>query len=186
MGNVWFTADQHFNHAKVLELMKRPFANLGEMHEALIENHNRVVKPGDRVYHLGDFAWFNPGAFISRLKGQHFLIKGNHDHRHTFKPEDGFIKVFDAKTIKLEGHIFHLSHYAHRVWPQSHYGAFHLYGHSHGMIADYGRSGDVGVDRWGFRPVNIDEVITRLGGMDITKHHPEPDEMYITVFGGTQ
>jgi hypothetical protein len=57
-----------------------------------------------------------------------------------------------------------LSHYSHRVWNGSHKGITHLYGHSHGLIDDFNKSMDVGVDvayrmfgEW--RPFHLNEII---------------------------
>lgn len=56
-----------------------------------------------------------------------------------------------------------LSHYAHRVWPQSHYGSFHLYGHSHGNLPDDERSlsFDVGIDVLN-APISYNDVVERM------------------------
>jgi calcineurin-like phosphoesterase family protein len=174
-GNVWFTADQHFNHAKVIEYADRPFNSVEGMNEELVKRHNSLVKPGDRVYHLGDFAWHDHNNFVKRLNGQHYLIKGNHDHVKRLKEPLGFIWVKDVAQIKINGNLFFLSHFAHRVWPQSHYGAFHLYGHSHGMIEEMGRSTDVGVDANDYYPVALDSVLEKLGGKGFSYHHPGPE-----------
>lgn len=171
-SQVWFSADQHFNHTKCIELMNRPFSSIEEMNEALIENHNKVVKPGDRVYHVGDFAWHDHNKFVTRMTGQHYLIKGNHDHVGRTKEPLKFIWIKDVERLKLGEHLVWLSHYAHRVWPQSHYGAFHFYGHSHGMMPSFGRSCDVGVDAWGYRPVSFDELYELLKDEGCMLHHP--------------
>lgn len=51
------------------------------MNEALIENWNSVVKPGDLVYHLGDVVinrrYLN--LVLPRLNGRKKLVRGNHD-----------------------------------------------------------------------------------------------------------
>jgi len=51
-----------------------------------------------------------------------------------------------------------MCHYCMRVWPRSHYNTWHLYGHSHGGLEPIGKSMDVGVDVWGFRPIALYEV----------------------------
>jgi calcineurin-like phosphoesterase family protein len=50
------------------------------MDEALVENWNRVVRPCDKVYHLGDVV-INRRALktLGRLNGEKVLVKGNHD-----------------------------------------------------------------------------------------------------------
>jgi calcineurin-like phosphoesterase family protein len=48
----------------------------------MVENWNKVVKPIDRVYHLGDVTMSaKASAFeiFRRLNGKKVLIKGNHD-----------------------------------------------------------------------------------------------------------
>lgn len=93
MKDIWFISDHHFFDEEVLtyknskgERIRPLFANLGEMHEYMLEKWNSVVKPGDRVYHLGDV--FHTGKrenyepFVdlwSKLHGDKTLILGNHD-----------------------------------------------------------------------------------------------------------
>jgi len=54
---IFFTGCTHFGHANIIKLANRPFSDVGEMNEALVERWNARVQPGDRVYHLGDVAW---------------------------------------------------------------------------------------------------------------------------------
>jgi calcineurin-like phosphoesterase family protein len=150
--------------------MKRPFDSMEEMNEYLIDKHNSYVKPGDRVYHLGDFAWNNAESFLNRLKGNHYLIRGNHDYRNT--KECGFIWVKDVEQLTIGNNTIWLSHFAHMVWPRSHYGSYHLYGHSHGMLDHKGKAIDVGVDHWEFAPANWDVIRHLLEGRPISNHHP--------------
>jgi calcineurin-like phosphoesterase family protein len=79
--NTFFTSDTHFGHRSVIEFSNRPFTDVEEMDECLIENWNTVVKKDDRVYHLGDFAWTVKRAkeVRPRLNGNIRLIVGNHD-----------------------------------------------------------------------------------------------------------
>ena len=61
----------------------RPFSTVEEMDEALMDNWNSVVKPGDKVYHLGDVTFGSKENYIKnihkRLNGKKRLIVGNHD-----------------------------------------------------------------------------------------------------------
>lgn len=83
---IWLIADTHFGHRGVCEFTGRsgqklrPWDNAFEMDEALVERWNSVVKPNDRVYHLGDLSISRKGiATIGRCNGKKVLIKGNHD-----------------------------------------------------------------------------------------------------------
>ena len=85
--NIFITSDTHFGHIGVTQFMSkdgvnklRPWDNTNDMDEALISNWNSVVKPKDKVYHLGDVV-INRKALhtLFRLNGEKVLVKGNHD-----------------------------------------------------------------------------------------------------------
>jgi len=169
-SNTWFTSDTHFGHANIVRYCNRPFANVREMDEALISNWNECVKPKDTIYHLGDFAFRgDPSPIFRRLNGEKFLLLGNHDVRKVVNKLFGWVK--STYKLRYNNQRIWLSHYAHLRWPNSHHGSFHLYGHSHGQLEGMGRSMDVGVDVWNYRPVHIDVVLGTLKGLDATEHH---------------
>ena len=79
--NIYFTADTHFGHKAILQYCNRPFETINEMNEALINNWNSKVGPGDIVFHLGDFAFGGSTiwkSILERLNGRKYLIIGNH------------------------------------------------------------------------------------------------------------
>lgn len=165
--STFFTADQHFGHDKIRALCGRPFETLEEMDEVLIRSWNSRVCPKDNVHILGDFARGNAGKWLSRLNGKKHLILGNHDDRRKASTQH-FASVHEARMLPTGPGIW-LSHYAHIVWPKSHYGAFHLFGHSHGKLKDNrlrGRQMDVGVDCHNFYPISYDEIAQRLLRID--------------------
>jgi len=81
MSVTWFTSDEHYDHSNIIEYCKRPFSDVNDMREALIRRHNQVVKKGDTVWHLGDFAMKTRtvAEVLPRLNGEHHLLCGNHD-----------------------------------------------------------------------------------------------------------
>lgn len=172
-GEIWFTSDTHFSHANIIRFCDRPFEDVDAMNEALISNWNECVKPGDTIYHLGDFSFArNPAAVFYRLNGNKLLIEGNHDQkrlRELKKLPWGWVK--STYQLRAGGKKIWLSHYAHRRWPNGHHGAIHLYGHSHGELADFGRSTDVGVDAWDYKPVHLDTILALMKGREKTAHH---------------
>lgn len=181
-SRVWFTGDTHYGHSRVLEYCSRPFSSMEEMDEALIERWNAVVKPGDRVFHLGDFALCKAERAIAiarRLKGQKFLIFGNHDKRLRDNVEflGTWIWARDMAQIEVLDQKITLLHYAMKVWNQRHYGAWQLYGHSHGSLPEDERSKqcDVGVDCWDYSPVSFETIKEHLAGRhsDPVDHHEE-------------
>ena len=150
---IWFTADTHFGHGNVIRHCSRPFADAAEMDAAILSAINKVVGWTDTLWILGDFAFRgrDPAHYREQIKcGTVRLLLGNHDKRAK-SMKAGFESVGDVAEISVGTQRIWLSHYAHRSWPASHRGSWHLYGHSHGALdADdraCGRNAlDVGVD----------------------------------------
>jgi calcineurin-like phosphoesterase family protein len=168
----FFTSDTHFFHSNIIKYCLRPFADAHEMNEALIVNWNNVVTPDDVVYHLGDFAFGDVGgvnSVMQRLNFKHMhFIKGNHDkpflnwYRTTSHGMGTKVTLHDSYLETwIDKNQFTLCHYAMRVWNQSHRGALHLYGHSHGTLLDdcNSKSFDVGVDCHNFAPISLERVL---------------------------
>lgn len=177
---IFFTADQHFRHSAIIEYCKRPFSSVEEMDEALIERWNAVVRPADVVYHLGDFSLCGPAAarvYLGALRGVIHLVPGGHDKRWLTKVvQEGTYGILTVEppllTKKFNGHTTTLCHWPMLSWAQSHYGAMHYHGHTHGTIGVWSKSGDrlypagqgpggrvdVGVDCWDFAPVALETL----------------------------
>ncbi|MGX7234640.1 hypothetical protein [Enterococcus italicus] len=64
----YFIADTHFFHEAVIGFSNRPFHNVEEMNQKLIENWNNVVKsPRDEIYILGDFVYKGDGKQANEI-----------------------------------------------------------------------------------------------------------------------
>jgi calcineurin-like phosphoesterase family protein len=155
----WFTADLHFNHTNVIKYANRPFRNAaGEpdvqmMNEALIERCNALVKPEDVLYILGDLA-LGPHpesiSLVKRLNGKKHWVFGNHDK--SLRKNPAMLALFESAqdfteikiTIPKSSQSITLCHYAMKVWNKSHYGAWQLYGHSHGSTCRTTRTRSTG------------------------------------------
>ena len=169
MGNIYFTADTHFGHKNIIKYAKRPFNNVEEMDYRIINNWNSVVGKNDTVYHLGDFALCSKTKLdyiLNLLNGSICLIRGNHE-KSAEACKSRFRWIKDYYELNVRDEDFHkgkqtivLSHYAFRVWNKSHWGTYHLYGHSHGMLEDDEKmlSFDIGVDCHNFKPLSYQEV----------------------------
>lgn len=86
MSNIFLISDHHFGHNNILTFTRndgsllRDFDSVEAMDEHMIEKHNSVVRPQDKVYFLGDVTMGKRGfASLARLNGEKVLIKGNHD-----------------------------------------------------------------------------------------------------------
>lgn len=167
--NFWWTSDTHFGHRKIIEYCDRPFTSVEEMDEVLIQNWNNVVQPLDVVYHLGDFCFGKPMKYIERLNGYIKIIPGSHDKElqrsgaEMMLRKFVFEKITEVKVgIHGENQLIVMCHYAMRKWNKSHYGSWHLYGHSHGNLPPLGLSFDVGVDTNNYYPYSLEDVVNKM------------------------
>ena len=88
MPNIFFASDHHFHHANILTFKTsegtalRVFADVDHMNEHMVNCHNSVVKPSDKVYFLGDVSMSRNAKgleILGRMNGEKILVKGNHD-----------------------------------------------------------------------------------------------------------
>ena len=150
----FFTGDEHLDHSNVIKYCNRPFDSIEEMTEIIIRNFNEVVTPRDITVHVGDFALSGKKTvlnYIKRLNGNHIFIRGNHDRWMDRTYHEMWVKTIESQTVVA-------CHYALRVWPQSHYGSWQVYGHSHGKLPPVGLQYDVGVDNNDFYPVSFEQL----------------------------
>lgn len=165
----WFTSDLHFGHKNIIEYAKRPFKDVHEMDAALINNWNELVKADDTVFVIGDISFYPPettARILWSLKGRIHLIKGNHDRKINHSLSERFDSVSDLlewdfpEPRSKRGQKVVMCHYAMRTWNKMHYGAWQLYGHSHGGLteSDKTKSMDVGVDCHNYRPISYDQI----------------------------
>ncbi len=148
---IWFTSDLHYFHNNIIDFSGRPYVDMIEMIDSLIFNHNLVVKKDDEVWMLGDISFGNPTRtkeVLASLNGRLNLVLGNHDEAIRKHPDryPEFESIQHYKEVNYDNTKICLSHFAFRVWNQSHHGSYHLHGHSHGTLPPHGLSVDVGVD----------------------------------------
>ena len=168
--NNYFTSDLHFCHKNIIKYSNRPFRDVYHMNTELIANWNNIVQPDDNVYIVGDVSFGAPdetNTILNQLQGALYLVKGNHDKAIEKQHSKYFRWIKDIASIMIDDadvkggkQSIVLCHYAMRVWERSHYGAWHLYGHSHGSLPDdpHSLSFDVGVDSHNYSPISYEQV----------------------------
>ena len=164
----FLVADLHFGHKNIIKYESRPFCNVEEMNNRLIELWNSSVENDDLVYVLGDFTLSRRMDFIkelvTQLNGRKILVMGNHDTR---KPKDyieaGF-EVATRKPLMVEpGVILMHEPFDDPSLIASNY--IYFFGHVHGnktLMDEYPNCMCVSVERINYRPVNLDECIRKL------------------------
>lgn len=141
----YFTADTHFDHEKAINFPERKGFGftIESWKEMILDKINSKVTKHDKLFILGDFALakdqsksFAKNKMKIKCKDV-WLIRGNHD-----LGDEGCKKVFGQNfrhvfETKIKEIPCWLSHYPHLIWPKSHYGSFHLYGHLHNGRTEY-------------------------------------------------
>lgn len=174
--NIWLTSDTHFNHSNILrftdstsgELIRPGFSCVEEMNETMIQRWNEVVRPGDKVYHLGDVVmgqdqegWMKRNW--PRLLGQKRLIVGNHDNIKMLSSGGFFAKVALWRVFKEFGLILsHIPLHSSSLLRGAGEGAqmTNVHGHIHQNPSPRGPYRCVCVEQTDYRPVNIETLRT--------------------------
>lgn len=159
--NVFFVSDTHFGHAGLVNgnlLPRRPFSSVEEMDETMIERWNEVVRPQDKVYHLGDVTMAKKRIpVVKRLRGHKTLILGNHDIYSAAEYLPYFDNLRAARVFDgfIATHIPIHSSSLERF-------EFNLHGHTHyNEIADP-RYISTCVEQTNFYPVELSEIRLKI------------------------
>jgi calcineurin-like phosphoesterase family protein len=134
-GEVWFTSDLHFGHARIVDYCDRPFRNRDgspdpvAMAEWIAERFRERVQEDDTLIILGDVAMGTIAEtlpLVAQLPGRKVLVPGNHDRCWSGHGERGaswleryraagFAEIVDPGTdvvrIDLGGHPVALHHF---------------------------------------------------------------------------
>ena len=155
------------------------------MENTIIKNHNSRVGPDDTVFFLGDFCFKNSAGgkkgegtlnkaehYIKQLNGRFIFIKGNHDNNNSLKT------IINHMVIEHGGYKMFLVHDPKDMDKKY---KINLVGHVHEKWKFDRRNGsdliNVGCDQWGFKPVNIAEIMKeymkyKKGEKDGRKNEP--------------
>lgn len=167
--SIYFTADTHFGHDAIRVLADRPFESVEAMDMELVRRWNAIVKPGDTVWHVGDFAHRNATSiadYRSRMNGTIHLVLGNHDVGISGEQAKLFASIQTMAEVTTQGRTIILCHYPLREWDKAWRGAWHLHGHVHGRLDSelHGFSLDVGVDSHNYQPIGVDRIAELFDG----------------------
>jgi calcineurin-like phosphoesterase family protein len=169
MANIFFASDHHFGHANILTFKRddgtplREFQDIDHMNETIVRKHNEVVRPGDKVYFLGDVCMDRKSKgleILQRMNGEKVLIKGNHDQ---CKPE-AYLKYFkDIRgSHQFEGLI--MTHIPIHPESLARWG-LNIHGHLHYQVVKMPLSQlpdkryfNVSMERIDYTPISLEEI----------------------------
>ena len=140
-NKIYYISDTHFSHANIIKFDGRPFFDVDDMDQTLINNWNQTVHANDTIYILGDFCWLKEARWkeiLDQLKGHKVLILGNHDLRNPSQTlRSKFADIKDYKEIDDQGRKVLISHYPILCYKSAYKSSVYmLYGHVH-MTKEY-------------------------------------------------
>lgn len=164
MVDIWFISDTHFNHSNILKFETkygtkvRNFESVQQMDELITENWNKLVKPGDKIYHLGDVFFGDKDYFKRlwpRLNGRKRLVIGNHDDIKFLAVGGFFSKIYMWRIFKEQGFVC-----THVPINQENFRKveLNLHGHTHEKGSPEGPYKSCCVEVTNYRPLHIDEI----------------------------
>lgn len=171
MREIFVISDTHFNHGNIIGYCDRPFSDSKEMDEWMIERWNSVVRPQDKVYHLGDVYMGNDRHYISSvlksLNGHKRLILGNHDDVSQPELFKNFKKInvwrmfpeFGLLLTHVPVNQMSLRKSGRNGSPD--FELKNIHGHIHNNKSPEGPYQNVSVEAINYTPVNIEELRVR-------------------------
>ena len=173
---IFFSSDYHFGHDKEFLWGPRGLPSMFANSQAIVGNHNAIVKDEDDVYVLGDLMLGDNEyglQMIKSLKGKLHIILGNHDTDTRIKLYEqlpNVVEITYAKVIKIGKQHYYLSHYpticSNYDDKPYHNHMINLFGHTHQKgnfywLDEYEENPfmyHVGVDSHGCCPVSAEQV----------------------------
>ena len=153
-------ADLHFGH--MWAARNRGFRTIEEHNQAIIDNWNSTVTKRDKIYVLGDVAWYKKDAdeCLPLLQGIKSLIAGNHDDPKVVNRH--FDEVGGAIVLnKLNVLLTHIP-----IHPTELYWDFNIHGHLHSNVIKRSDNLEpdlnyicVSCEHTAMRPIDLDELV---------------------------
>jgi calcineurin-like phosphoesterase family protein len=167
MSCVFLISDTHFGHANILTFKRndgtplRPFATIEEHDETLVANWNSVVRPCDKVYHLGDVVIHRRFLnLLGRCHGHKRLIRGNHDIFRTKFYLEYFDEVYGVRV--LDDMI--LSHIPLAIECITKRFGTNVHGHLHSNVMDNPRYFNVSCEQINYTPISLEDLRLKIKG----------------------
>jgi calcineurin-like phosphoesterase family protein len=133
------------------------------MEDAMVQMHNEIVKPTDKVYMLGDIAFNARGLDkVKQMNGIKILVKGNHDQLKLNKYVDVFKDVRGCHV--MNGLVF--THIPIHVDQLGRFGC-NVHGHLHMNRVMQGDKIDprflcVSVEHTDLKPIEFEDMVDRI------------------------
>lgn len=174
---IFITSDWHFCHNREFIWKARNFSSVNEMNEEIIKRNNKLVKPEDDLYVLGDLLLGGEKSLeqglnlISRINGKLHLVRGNHctDKRwEAFSKLPNVVETKNSIYLKHQGYHFYMSHFPSLTGNNDKFlkqMTLNLFGHTHQKEHFFENSFwmyNVAMDAHDCYPCNLNDIIQEM------------------------
>lgn len=173
---LFFTSDPHFGHTNIIKFCNRPFKDVEEMNESIIENWNNKVGEDDDIIIGGDLFFHSRynkcKEILERLNGKKYLVYGNHDIKNYLPTLNSYFEeVSSGMYITTDKIGIYISHFPLLCFPERNW---NLFGHVHLTKHKYTGSDksklinlspnqyDIGCDLNNYTPISYNEVAEKI------------------------
>lgn len=169
----FWTSDAHYLHKAIIWMEHRPFKDVEEMNQTLVDNWNAVVSDDSTVFFTGDVSYKGSQKalvhILNSLRGKIHLILGNHDKPNILSRSGRFETISDILDIKVKDGDSLQSitniHYPMISWRNSSRGSWCCSGHTHStLVSGHPNMVNVCVENWDYSPISyyqLKEYITQ-------------------------
>lgn len=173
---IFFTGNLQFGRPSAIKHFKRPFHDVEQMNQTLLNNWNNVVGEEDIVYVLGNFAWDPTTAeeMLTSLNGVIVVVPGEIDEpleeledKEMMPDGCALIEpIFTAEEDNLT-----VSYWPLAEWPNKSGGAYSFFGFPSAKYkTDHKkRVVNVACDFWGYKPQSLDSIMALFKDIEESK-----------------
>lgn len=158
----WIWSDLHLGHKKLytseIDIPERKrFKDSDEADKYMLEAYLEHVRPGDKVYFLGDVFFGNSGyETLKKMNtGNNYLVMGNHDRYHSKKFSIVFNKIYGVKYLE-KAILTHVPIHPRELEFRRN---INIHGHTHGEKINDERYINVCVEQTNFKPITLESIL---------------------------
>lgn len=159
-------SDLHLGHENIIRYCERPFDDVEQMNQTIIENWNERVSDDDQVLFLGDLSHnsegMTPDAWLQHLNGDILFVRGNHDSGVS---QNAPVNVVENCAITHGRYRFYCQHRP----PENTLSGWTLHGHVHNneplvhpFIHPSRQTVNVSCELLDYKPILLDTLVRLL------------------------
>lgn len=162
--SIYIWSDLHLNHSNIIKYENRPFRDIEEMNDTLLNNWKKTITKHDTIINLGDVSFKCSKEFmkniISNMPGKKILVLGNHDKARSVKwwHDVGFDIVYPYPFILDDFYI--LSH--EPIYINDNMPYVNIHGHTHSDISECKQKVNVCVENINYIPISFESIKKRF------------------------